>query len=222
MKNFKTKPIAFSLLIVAVVALFIAGFAVEQSTIPSVETDALAYTTKKPSDSLANVENRKDAENSELMAARAEIEAINEKIETIENQTEVLKSKCLATYYHDMFNGRYAADGSVFSNDELTAAHKTLPFGTKVRVTNLQNKKSVIVIITDRGPYIKNKEIDLTKKAFSTIGKLRKGNLKVKLEILPEDYEDLQDLVDARDALIETHFGDQIEAIQESLKHGML
>lgn len=222
MKKIKTKPLAFSLLIVMVMALFIAGFAAEQSTSLSVETDALAYAEKKHSDSLSNVENRKDAENSELMTVKAEIEVINEQIEDIENQIEVLKNKCGATYYHDKFEGKYTADGSLFSNSELTAAHRTLPFGTKVKVTNLRNNKSVVVTITDRGPYTGNNEIDLSKRAFTSIGKIRRGSLNVKLEVLPEDYEDLQELVNARDSLIETHFGDQIETIQESLKHGML
>ena len=66
----------------------------------------------------------------------------------------------------------------------MTAAHKTLPFGTKVRVTNLSNGKSVVVKINDRGPFIKGRVIDLSHAAFSAIENVSRGVAKVKLEIL--------------------------------------
>src|SRR5690554_7409697 len=62
------------------------------------------------------------------------------------NKTSLYKSEVFACYYHNKFNGRKTASGEVFSNKKLTAAHKKLPFGTLVKVTNPQNKKSVIVI----------------------------------------------------------------------------
>src|SRR5690606_34985394 len=81
--------------------------------------------------------------------------------------------------------------GEVFSNKNYTAAHKTLPFGTKVRVTNLVNDEEVIVEINDRGPFIKGRQIDLSKKALMDLTHNRsKGILKVKVEILPENYEE--------------------------------
>lgn len=95
------------------------------------------------------------------------------------------KSKGVASYYHDKFNGRKTASGERFSNKEYTAAHKDLSFGTKVRVTNLENGKSVIVTINDRGPFSKGREIDLTKKAFMEISdKKTHGELSVKIEVL--------------------------------------
>ncbi len=95
------------------------------------------------------------------------------------------KSKGVASYYHDKFNGRKTASGERFSNKEYTAAHKKLPFGTKIRVTNLENGKSVIVAINDRGPFSKHREIDLTKKAFMEISdKKTHGELSVKIEVL--------------------------------------
>lgn len=95
------------------------------------------------------------------------------------------KNKGVASYYHDKFNGRKTASGERFSNSDYTAAHKKLPFGTKVRVTNLENNKSVIVTINDRGPYSKGREIDLSKKAFMEISdKKTHGELDVKIEIL--------------------------------------
>lgn len=95
------------------------------------------------------------------------------------------KNEAFACYYHDKFNGRKTADGSVFSNNKLTAAHKTLPFGTKLEVINLENSKSVVVTVTDRGPFTRGMEIDLTRKAFMKItDDSKKGKLKVAIKIL--------------------------------------
>lgn len=95
------------------------------------------------------------------------------------------KSKGVASYYHDKFNRKKTASGERFSNNNYTAAHKDLPFGTKVKITNIENGKSVIVTITDRGPFSKGREIDLTKKAFMEItDKKTHGEIDVKIEIL--------------------------------------
>jgi len=92
-----------------------------------------------------------------------------------------------ASYYHDRFNGRKTASGKRFDNSKLTAAHKKLPFGTKLRVTNPLNNKSVIVTITDRGPFTRGREIDLSKKAFMDISHAKgRGYLNVNLEIIKE------------------------------------
>lgn len=66
----------------------------------------------------------------------------------------------------------------------ITAAHRTLPFGTRVKVTNLRTGKSIIVVINDRGPFIRGRVIDLSTSAFRQIGELRKGLIRVKLEAL--------------------------------------
>ncbi len=79
------------------------------------------------------------------------------------------KTKVHASYYNDKFNGRRTASGKIYDKNKLTAAHKKLPFGSMVRVTNETNGKSVIVEITDRGPFAKGREIDLSRKAFMTI-----------------------------------------------------
>ena len=92
--------------------------------------------------------------------------------------------KANACYYADKFNGRKTANGETFSNSKLTAAHKKLPFGTKVRVTNIANDKSVIVTINDRGPFSAGLDIDLSKKAFMEITDNKNhGRLKVILEV---------------------------------------
>ncbi|KGO86905.1 lipoprotein [Flavobacterium suncheonense GH29-5 = DSM 17707] len=98
---------------------------------------------------------------------------------------KLYKSKGVASYYHDKFNGRKTASGERFDNSDYTAAHRELAFGTKVRVTNLANNKSVVVKINDRGPFSKGREIDLSKKAFMEITDNKNhGELTVKIEIL--------------------------------------
>ncbi|NMH27621.1 septal ring lytic transglycosylase RlpA family protein [Flavobacterium silvaticum] len=90
-----------------------------------------------------------------------------------------------ASYYADMFNGRKTANGERFSNNDLTAAHRKLPFGTKVKVTNVANGESVIVKINDRGPQKKSREIDLSKRAFMSIADNKNhGTLTVNLEVI--------------------------------------
>lgn len=89
-----------------------------------------------------------------------------------------------ASYYADKFNGRKTASGQIFSNSKLTAAHKTLKFGTKVKVTNLKNSKSVIVTINDRGPFVKGRIIDLSKAAAKKIGMLQSGTAKVTVTVI--------------------------------------
>lgn len=76
-----------------------------------------------------------------------------------------------ASYYADKFHGRKTASGALFDMNKYTAAHKKFPFGTKLKVTNEVNGKSVIVEVTDRGPFVKSREIDLSKKAFMEIAK---------------------------------------------------
>ncbi len=100
-------------------------------------------------------------------------------------KTSLYKDEVFACYYHNKFNGRKTASGAIFSNSKLTAAHKSLTFGTKIKVTNIENNKSVIVEINDRGPFTKGLEIDLSKKAFDAISHDKKaGKLQVKLELI--------------------------------------
>ena len=99
--------------------------------------------------------------------------------------TGIYKKNVHASYYADKFNGKATASGAKFSNSKLTAAHRKLPFGTKIRVTNLANDKSVVVEINDRGPFTSGREIDLSKKAFMEIADNKNhGALKVQIEIL--------------------------------------
>lgn len=99
----------------------------------------------------------------------------------------VYKSSAVASYYADKYHGRKTSNGEVFNMYDLTAAHKTLPFNTKVKVTNLSNGKSVVVRINDRGPFVKGREIDLSKAAAVKIGMIKSGTAKVSLEIIGSD-----------------------------------
>ncbi|KAF2341146.1 MULTISPECIES: septal ring lytic transglycosylase RlpA family protein [Flavobacterium] len=97
------------------------------------------------------------------------------------------KKNAHASYYADRFNGKRTANGSRFNNNSYTAAHKKLPFGTRVKVTNEANGKFVIVKITDRGPFVKTREIDLSKRAFMDITKSKgAGAMKVTIETIIE------------------------------------
>lgn len=100
--------------------------------------------------------------------------------------SQTLSDKCVASYYADKFTGRKCSSGDVFSQDKLTAAHKTLKFGTVVRVTNLKNDSSVIVTINDRLPHNSKRCIDLTKKAARQLNYLAKGLTRVKIEIVKD------------------------------------
>ena len=101
---------------------------------------------------------------------------------TSKSKSKVIDGK--ASYYANMFQGRKTANGQIFDQGKLTAAHRTLPFGTKVKVTNINNHKSVIVTINDRGPFIRGRIIDLSSSAFKAIGNPRTGVLNVTMEIL--------------------------------------
>ena len=85
----------------------------------------------------------------------------------------------MASYYADKYIGRKTSSGERFKQNKLTAAHKTLPFGTKVKVTNLSNGQSVKVRINDRGPFIQGRIIDLSKKAAKKIDMVNTGVTKV-------------------------------------------
>lgn len=89
----------------------------------------------------------------------------------------------MASYYARILHHRKTASGERFDNYAMTAAHKTLPFGSEVKVTNSNNGKSVTVRINDRGPFVKGRIIDLSRAAFSQIADLNKGVVKVEISV---------------------------------------
>ena len=90
----------------------------------------------------------------------------------------------IASYYSKGLHGSRTASGEIHNRHEMVAAHRSLPFGTKVKVTNLSNGKEVVVKINDRGPFTKGRVIDLSYGAVSKIENPGKGLTKVKLEVL--------------------------------------
>ncbi|CAM4186467.1 septal ring lytic transglycosylase RlpA family protein [Vreelandella rituensis] len=94
------------------------------------------------------------------------------------DEPEILQQG-VASYYSDHFQGKTTASGEPFDQQALTAAHPDLPFGTKVLVTRQDNGREVEVLINDRGPYVKGRIIDLSKRAARELGMLKRGTVPV-------------------------------------------
>ena len=92
----------------------------------------------------------------------------------------------VASYYAAKFEDRKTADGERFKSTGMTAAHRTLPLGTMVRVTNLENQRSVIVRINDRGPFMRKRIIDLSPAAARALGIRNQGLMRVRIELVSE------------------------------------
>ncbi|MFI8397202.1 septal ring lytic transglycosylase RlpA family lipoprotein [Pseudomonas sp. Choline-02u-1] len=90
----------------------------------------------------------------------------------------------VASYYGARHHGKRTASGEAFNQHSLTAAHRQLPFGTRVKVTNLKNDESVVVRINDRGPHTRGRLIDLSREAADEIGMLRSGTARVRVQAL--------------------------------------
>lgn len=90
----------------------------------------------------------------------------------------------LASYYSDDFHGRKTAYGDYYDKDKLTGAHKKYPYGSKIKVTRLDNNKSITVTVTDKGPYIKGRVVDLSRRAAESIGLVQDGVAQVKVELV--------------------------------------
>ena len=116
---------------------------------------------------------------------------VTENVVTVEEETItadrslvefVDKGNMKVSWYGPGFHGRKTANGEVYDQNSFTAAHKSLKFGTLLKITNLKNNKSVVIRINDRGPYIHGRDLDLSKAAASELGMVRKGVAKLKVE----------------------------------------
>ncbi|MDQ3192127.1 MAG: septal ring lytic transglycosylase RlpA family protein [Bacteroidota bacterium] len=103
-----------------------------------------------------------------------------------EPETQKVIYQGVASYYHQRFEGRQTSNGEIFSNENLTAAHKTMPFGTIVKVTHLKNGNQVTVRINDRLPLKSTRTIDLTVKAAKELKMIKSGLAKVSIEVIEE------------------------------------
>ncbi|OLF76083.1 hypothetical protein AWH60_04560 [Pseudoalteromonas haloplanktis] len=102
----------------------------------------------------------------------------------INNQQRNVAEQGKASFYADKYHGRTTASGERFSQQAATAAHLKLPFGTRVKVTNIANNKSVVVRINDRGPYIRGRIIDLSKAMFEKIADSSAGVIDVSVTVI--------------------------------------
>jgi rare lipoprotein A len=100
----------------------------------------------------------------------------------------------IASWYGAPYNGRRSANGEVYDMEKLTAAHRTLPFDTWVEVTNLENKKRIDVRITDRGPFVKGRIIDLSLAAAREIDMVAAGTVRVKLKVIQKPQKQKEPL----------------------------
>ena len=89
-----------------------------------------------------------------------------------------------ASFYHNKFHGRKTASGEIYDKDDFTAAHRSLPFGTKLLVRNLENNKTVVVRVNDRGPFVRGRVLDLSRAAAEEIGMVESGVAEVEIRVL--------------------------------------
>ena len=125
---------------------------------------------------------RRKAESSEKAEGTQDKVKDEVKVKTGENGQPVVEQVGEASIYGESFQGKKTASGEKFDQNDLTAAHPTLPLGTNATVTNLENGKSVDVKINDRGPYVKGRDIDVSKSAAKELGITKDGVAPVKIE----------------------------------------
>jgi rare lipoprotein A len=106
-----------------------------------------------------------------------------EDMEFVATHTPILTQEGLATWYTAPYKGRKSANGQVFNDDAMTAAHRTLPMGSLVVVTNLKTGQSAVMRITDRGPFVEDRMLDLTMAAAKAIGLYRIGMTQVRMDV---------------------------------------
>lgn len=98
--------------------------------------------------------------------------------------------KGIASFYHDSLHGRRTASGQVYNKHRLSAAHKTLPLGTKIQVTDAKTGRSIVVRVNDRGPFVKGRIVDLSKEAAKELGIVDRGIARVDLKVLSTPQRD--------------------------------
>lgn len=164
-RNFK---IVSKKLVTLFLSIAFAGIAISQTLISDKQKTAVAKDSVKKN---------------QMLVLQQELTSDSLFIET--GNFKLYKKTAHASYYADKFQGRKTASGIRYDRKKFTAAHKKLPFGTKLKITNEVNGKSVIVVVTDRGPFVKSREIDLSKRAFMEIASNKSsGAMMVTIEVL--------------------------------------
>jgi rare lipoprotein A (peptidoglycan hydrolase) len=161
--------------------------------VPSVTFQSAGPTTQAPSDAYASLAaatalDRLDLDaSSEAALSTTMIESLQDnRDDEDELDLSMAREVGIGSWYGGRFHGRRTSSGERFNQNALTAAHRTLPFGTRVLVTNLENGQSVEVRITDRGPRSPNRVIDLSREAATKIGMRRQGLGVVQIDLLPD------------------------------------
>ena len=184
-------------LLIAILFLVLGTFLLSEEPIlsivtPTVPSETLVTTsaaiTTTDSAIIVTTENAINTNNEDIKKVEEKKEEIKENNYSLDNYTVVSSDseKGKASYYAKKFHGNKTTSGEKFSIYKLTAAHRTLKFGTMVKVTNTDNGKSVVVRINDRGPFTKSKLIDLSPAAFEELASLSKGVINVKIEVVKE------------------------------------
>lgn len=120
-----------------------------------------------------------------------------------------------ASWYGPGFHGKATASGVIYDQNDLTAAHQTLPLGTRVMVTNLDNRKSVEVMINDRGPFAKGRIVDLSYAAGETLGMIGPGTVPVRLEVIEGGPHKIQFIRSSLDYTLQIGSFSQLENAQQ-------
>lgn len=184
-------------LLIAILFLVLGTFLLSEEPIlsivtPTVPSETLVTTsaaiTTTDSAIIVTTENAINTNNEDIKKVEEKKDEIKENKYSLDNYTVVSSDseKGKASYYAKKFHGNKTTSGEKFSIYKLTAAHRTLKFGTMVKVTNTDNGKSVVVRINDRGPFTKSKLIDLSPAAFEELASLSKGVINVKIEVVKE------------------------------------
>src|SRR5689334_23314463 len=131
---------------------------------------------------------KQKAARSEKAEGRQDLVKDKVTVKESKNGQPIVEQRGEASYYGPGFQGKKTATGEKFDQNQPTAAHPALPLGTKATVTNLENGKSVDVKINDRGPYVKGRDIDLSKSAAKELGMTKEGvaPVKIEAEVKPE------------------------------------
>lgn len=159
-KKFRISPLAFKIRHRILLTLAIAFI-----SILSFFSEDIALSYKKPKYS-GLLERLKDFDLKQIEDYSADLPTYSD---YSDSSTTTIRDEGVATYYHNKFNGRKTSSGEQFSQNEFTCAHKKIKFGTILRVTNQTNNKSILVRVNDRGPFTRNRVIDLSRRAANFI-----------------------------------------------------
>lgn len=180
-KELKTALIGFAL-----AALFgVSGFLALQNNPSRFAAAAVVESVNAPADNAKAAVGTEDAIHGEYARDAADTPIVENRMsEEADEAASTAIRGGEASFYGRGFAGRPTANGETFNPTEMTAAHRTLPFGSKVRVTNTNNGRSIVVRVNDRGPFAHNRVIDLSQGAAEQIGMIQSGTAHVKLELI--------------------------------------